>query len=238
MSKEGIIQSEARLTTTKFRVIGNSTQMLRVDEEMDSQLNEVQETALLNKITQIIKKHAIDVIIFQDYDKGVISKNVIEKTIEIAGHIPTVVDPKKRNFHFYKNATLFKPNLKELREGINENFEAKETDKLKKAVEGLQLQLNCRYFFTTLSEHGVMISEKTEEGFKHQSIPAHIRNIADVSGAGDTVISLTALCLAQKLPAVQIAQISNMAGGLVCEEVGVVPVDKEKLYKELHKLNN
>ncbi len=238
MTKEGIIQSDNRRTTTKFRVIGNSTQMLRVDEEMDSQLNDKQELALIDRVEELIRKQKIDVVIFQDYDKGVISKSIIEKTIEIAGSIPTVVDPKKRNFHFYKNATLFKPNLKELREGINENFEAKETEKLKKAVEGLQLQLNCHYVFTTLSEHGVMISEKTEEGFKHHSIPAHIRNIADVSGAGDTVISLTALCLAQDLPAEQIAYISNMAGGLVCEEVGVVPVNKEKLFKELNKLDN
>lgn len=235
MSKEGIVQSNNRITTTKFRVIGNSTQMLRVDEEIDHNLSENEEVLLLEKVKDLINTQSIDVIVFQDYDKGVISKNIIEKTIEIAGEIPTVVDPKKRNFHSYKNATLFKPNLKELREGINDYFEANETDKLQKAVEEMQTKLNCPYFFTTLSEYGVMISEKTGNGFRHHSIPAHIRNIADVSGAGDTVISLTALCLSQKLSAEQIAYISNMAGGLVCEEVGVVPVDKEKLYKELTK---
>lgn len=235
MSKEGIVQSNGRITTTKFRVIGNATQMLRVDEEIDENLSDQEEALLLQRIKQLIEKRKINVIIFQDYDKGVISKNIIEKTIEFAGNIPTVVDPKKRNFHDYKNATLFKPNLKELREGMNNYFEANETDKLQKAVEDMQTALNCSYFFTTLSEHGVMITEKTKEGFNHYSIAAHIRNISDVSGAGDTVISLTALCLAQKLPAEQIAKISNMAGGLVCEEVGVVPVNKDKLYKELTK---
>lgn len=238
MTEEGIVQSENRITTTKFRVIGNSTQMLRVDEEIDEQLKAEDENLLLNRIQYILKKHKINVIIFQDYDKGVIGKNLIEKIIHLAGDIPTVVDPKKRNFHFYKNATLFKPNLKELREGINEYFDAKETIKLKKAVEQMQASLNCPYFFTTLSEHGVMISEKTNEAFKHTSIPAHIRNIADVSGAGDTVISLASLCLAQKLSADQLAIISNMAGGLVCEEVGVVPINKEKLFKELNKLKD
>jgi len=235
MTDIGIVQSNNRITTTKFRVIGNSTQMLRVDEEIDDQLQQEDETQLLEKIEFLIKNYHIDVIIFQDYDKGVIGKNLIEKTIKLAGKIPTVVDPKKKNFHFYKNATLFKPNLKELREGINEYFDANESEKLIKAVEEMQTLLNCPYFFTTLSENGVMITEKTTEGFKHTSIPAHIRNIADVSGAGDTVISLTALCLAQNLPAKQLATISNMAGGLVCEEVGVVPINKDKLYHELTK---
>lgn len=237
MSEEGIIQSSERITTTKFRVIGNSTQMLRVDEEMDDELNEQDQIDLINKIKELIASQNIDVIIFQDYDKGVINKNIIEQVVKIAKNIPIVVDPKKRNFHFYKNVTLFKPNLKELREGIHENFEAKETAKLHKAVESLQKELNCPYFFTTLSEDGVLISQINDNHeIKHHHIPAHIRSIADVSGAGDTVISLTALCLAQQLPAETIAAISNLAGGLVCEEVGVAPVDKDKLFKELTKL--
>lgn len=234
MSSVGIIQSKDRITTTKFRVIGNSTQMLRVDEEIDSPLNLNDKNNLLKKVNQILKEESIDVIIFQDYDKGVIDKEVIQKVIHLAGDTPIVVDPKKRNFHHFKNVTLFKPNLKELKEGINEHFEAEDTEKLNAAVENLQTQLNCKFFFTTLSENGVLITQKTKENaFKHHHIPAHIRNIADVSGAGDTVISLTALCLAQKLPAEDIARISNLAGGLVCEEVGVVPINKEKLFNEL-----
>ncbi|MCK5775649.1 MAG: hypothetical protein KAH25_05715, partial [Bacteroidales bacterium] len=190
----------------------------------------------LNKIATIIKKEAIDVIIFQDYDKGVIDEELIEKVISIAGDIPSVVDPKKRNFHHFKNVTLFKPNLKELREGINDYFEANDEMKRHAAVEKMQNDLNCKYFFTTLSEYGVEISQRQEDGgFKHHHIPAHIRHIADVSGAGDTVVSLTALCLAQGLPAEEIAYISNLSGGLVCEEVGVVPVNKKKLLKELNK---
>lgn len=236
ISTEGIIKSPSRITTTKFRVIGNSSQMLRVDEEMDEPLSSAENEILLQTIHKILEHHPIDVIVFQDYDKGVISKYIIEKVLEMAKGIPTVVDPKKRNFHHFKNTTLFKPNLKELREGINENFEANETEKLKKAVEQLQNELNCKYFFTTLSENGVMISQRQISGeIVHQSIPAHIRNISDVSGAGDTVISVAALCLAQNIPAQQLAHISNMAGGLVCEEVGVVPVNKEKLFNELTK---
>lgn len=236
LSNIGILQSESRITTTKFRVIGNSTQMLRVDEEIDHELSLKDQKRFLQKIQEILKQNKIDVIIFQDYDKGVIGKNIIENVIKLAGSIPTVVDPKKRNFHFFKSATLFKPNLKELREGMNEYFDATETEKIQVSVEKMQEKLQCTYFFTTLSEHGVMISQKNETGkIEHQLIPAHIRNISDVSGAGDTVISLTALCLAQKIPAYDLAFISNLAGGLVCEEVGVVPINKEKLFRELTK---
>jgi len=236
MSPQGIIRSADRITTTKFRIIGNSTQLLRVDEEIDTPLNNDDKTLLIDKIANILKNDSIDVIIFQDYDKGVIDKELIEKVVSMAGDIPTVVDPKKRNFHHFKNVTLFKPNLKELREGINDTFEANDAPKRQAAVEKMQLDLNCKYFFTTLSEYGVEISQRKENGeFKHHHIPAHIRHIADVSGAGDTVISLTALCLAQGLSAEEIAYISNLSGGLVCEELGVVPVNKEKLLKELYK---
>jgi len=236
MTAEGIIKSSSRITTTKFRIIGNSSQMLRVDEEMDSPLSKKDQNDLIERIKSIIQSNSIDVIVFQDYDKGVISKDLIEKVIKMADGIPTVVDPKKRNFHFFKNTTLFKPNLKELREGIDDQFNATDTEKLTAAVEKMQKQLNCKYFFTTLSEHGVMISQRNDHGyFNHHHIPAHIRNISDVSGAGDTVISVTALCLTQNLAAADIAKISNLAGGLVCEEVGVVPINKEKLYQELIK---
>ncbi len=236
MSSKGIVQSEDRITTTKFRIIGNATQMLRVDEEIDTALSNKDETLLLENIQYIIANNSIDVIIFQDYDKGVIGKNLIGKIVALAGDIPTVVDPKKRNFHDYNNVSLFKPNLKELREGINEDFEATNQEKLHQAIEEMQDKIECKYFFTTLSEHGVVISEKkNKDTFVHHHIPAQKRNIADVSGAGDTVISIAALCLAQGLPAVEIAGLSNMAGGLVCEEVGVVPINKEKLFKELSK---
>lgn len=236
MTAEGIIKSPTRITTTKFRIIGNSSQMLRVDEEIDIPLSKKDQTELINRIKSIIENKSIDVIVFQDYDKGVISKEIIEQVIKLAKGIPTVVDPKKRNFHHFKNTTLFKPNLKELREGIDDQFNATETEKLTQAVEKLQKQLDCKYFFTTLSEHGVMISQRNDHGyFNHHRIPAHIRNISDVSGAGDTVISVTALCLTQDLSAQEIAKISNLAGGLVCEEVGVVPIDKDKLFLELTK---
>ncbi len=167
------------------------------------------------------------------------SHEVIQAVIAMAGDIPIAVDPKYKNFHAYGGCTLFKPNLKELREGakvhdfkLDKNFE-----QLKYTVKELMQNMQCKYIFTTLSEHGVLMSEQKTGGTEivHQHIPAHVRHIADVSGAGDTVISLTALCLASDLSAYETAYLSNLAGGLVCESPGVMPIDKALLEQELQK---
>ena len=237
ISTVGIIQSKNRITTTKFRVIGNNAQMLRVDEEMVDDLLDEDQELLFEKIQEIITNDKIDVIIFQDYDKGVISKQIIEKTKALVkGKIPIAVDPKRRNFFNYTEVDLFKPNLKELQEATNSRFEKKDFNQLKLEVEKLQTQLEASYIFTTLSEQGVFISELNNLGFHSELIPAHLRSITDVSGAGDTVISVAALCLALKTDKRTLAELSNLAGGLVCEELGVIPVNKEKLFKETIKI--
>ena len=145
---------------------------------------------------------------------------------------PVVVDPKKKNFLHYKNVTLFKPNLKEIKEGLNISFDANNQAELDKAIDKLQEKINASIVLNTLSEKGVY----ARWGKESQIIPAHLRNISDVSGAGDTVISVAALCLALNLDVPDIAAISNLAGGLVCEEVGVVPVDSKRLQSEVVKL--
>lgn len=236
ITSEGIIQSQNRITSTKFRVIGNNAQMLRVDEEMLDDLNEQEQFDLNTKIKEIISKNKIDVIVFQDYDKGVISKIIIEKTKELNNNIPIAVDPKKKNFFHYTDIDLFKPNLKELQEATNSQFEKKDFIRLKEEVEKLQKKLNSKNIFTTLSEQGVYISESKDGAYLSELIPAHRRSITDVSGAGDTVISVAALCLALKTDKKLLAELSNLAGGLVCEELGVFPVNKEKLLKEAIKI--
>ena len=233
---EGIIKSKNRITTTKFRIIGNNTQMLRVDEETESDLDINDLSELLKRIDSILENNKINVIVFQDYDKGVLNYEVITKIIDLANKfdIPIVADPKKKNFTTYKNLTLFKPNLKELKEGLNIDFELSEIKNLEDAIRQLHKNQNIDIVLATLSEAGIFISYKDENNnFKNKHIPAHIRSIADVSGAGDTVIGLASLCLASNLPYPEIARISNLAGGLVCEEVGVVPINKEKLFDEL-----
>jgi rfaE bifunctional protein kinase chain/domain len=234
---QGIVYSKSRVTTTKFRVIGNNAQMLRVDEETEQNLNKEDEAALVERIEQIIKRNKVDVVIFQDYDKGVISKMIIEKTKHIIQNkIPIAVDPKKKNFFDYTAVDLFKPNLKELQEATNSQFKKEDHKSLRREVKKLQNQLKSKYLFTTLSELGVFISEKKEKSFDSLLIPAHPRSIADVSGAGDTVISVASLCLALETSKKTLAEVSNLAGGLVCEELGVIPIDKQKLLKETIKI--
>lgn len=238
MDTSGIVKSSSRITTTKFRVIGNKVQMLRVDEEDDNLLSQDDSTAFIDRFSAIISENKIDVIIFQDYDKGVITKELIQHVVSIANekNIPVAVDPKKKNFIHYKHVTLFKPNLKELKEGLNIEFDARNKNKLKEAVSSLKSTLDARMVLLTLSEDGVFIDYENNGESNKTHLPSHVRNISDVSGAGDTVISVASLCLAKKVDPDILAAISNLAGGLVCEKVGVVPVEKQVLLTETFKL--
>lgn len=234
MVPDGLVQSADRPTTVKTRIIGNNHQMLRVDEEWLIDISAAERKQLLGRIESFIQHNDIDVIIFEDYDKGVISKTLIEQVVKWsnAKHIPVAVDPKKRNFNHYKNVTLFKPNLKELREGMKLDLDKDHLEDVEKAVSKLAGDHKIENILLTLSEKGVMIN--TVKDSIH--LPAHVRTIADVSGAGDTVISVAALCLAAKTSSKLLAGLSNLAGGLVCEHVGVVPVDKKELLKEAKRL--
>ncbi|MBP7497517.1 MAG: hypothetical protein KA792_07645 [Bacteroidales bacterium] len=239
MEKTGIILSKKRITTVKFRVIGNNTQLLRVDEEIDKPLDKTDSTKLLNKILNIISKKNIAAVIFQDYDKGVINPHLINTVIKKTKslNIPVTVDPKKHNFLCYKNVTLFKPNLKEFKEGLNIKLDIKNQKELKETLLNLHKTRNIDILLLTLSSEGLIISKKDKQHqFYH--IKGEKRNIADVSGAGDTVISVATVCLAAGLDLFSIGLISNLAGGLVCEQVGVVPVNKEKLKFEINSFKN
>ncbi len=237
MDTKGIVFSSNRPTTIKTRIIGNKTQMLRIDEETDVNISLSEEKVFVAKIEEIINTEKINAIIFQDYDKGVITEGVITKIIEIAKrkNIPVTVDPKKRNFTAYKNVDLFKPNLKELKEGLKIDFDNVDKDVLVEASLLLHYKQKIDKVFITLSERGVFMMDFTKKETEVTMLPACLRKISDVSGAGDTVISLATLCLALGLDSQTIANISNFAGGLVCESVGVVPIDKNKLLSELLK---
>lgn len=230
LTAEGIIESPQRLTTSKTRVIGNHQHLLRLDHEITSFLDNPLEEMLLTNIGKLFKTHAFDAVIFQDYDKGVLTENIIEKTVSLASEkgIPTLVDPKKRSFNNYKNVTLFKPNFKELTEGLNISFRKDDHEKLMSAAQKLHKEYQIRNVLVTLSEKGVFVSD----GKKYKVIPAVERDITDVSGAGDTVIGIAALCLAGSMDIFTTAELSNLAGGIVCEKVGVVPITQELFLKE------
>jgi rfaE bifunctional protein kinase chain/domain len=234
ISTDGLVKSMVRKTTVKTRVISNKQQLLRIDSESTFSLLESEEIKLNNTIQNIINQ-GIDGIIFEDYNKGVLTDSVIQNTIKIAKEkdIPTAVDPKKENFLSYKGVSLFKPNLKELKEGLNLNFDFNSNkDLFEKGIEVLEEKLQNEISFVTLSENGVFIKNQTEKYY----VPAHMRSISDVSGAGDTVIAVATLCLISGASTKQIAQISNLAGGLVCEKSGVVSISKNDLLKEVSEL--
>ena len=229
---EGIVSSNDRVTTIKHRIISNAHHMLRVDQEDDKVTNTAELNLLKTRIDSLLDK--AHVIIFEDYDKGVLSEELIKYVTDKANAkgIPTVVDPKKRNFLQYKNCSLFKPNRKELKEGIKTDSNLNDSKQLEQTVEQLMDLLSCESVLITLSEKGVYWTNKDE----HLHIPAHHREIADVSGAGDTVISVAALCAAAHTKPAILAALSNLSGGLVCEQVGVVPIDKKILQVEAEKL--
>jgi D-glycero-beta-D-manno-heptose-7-phosphate kinase len=227
---EAIIQSNDRITTVKTRIISGSQQLLRIDNETEEYLPESLQDELFQRFTSLFENHKIDAIVFQDYDKGVITPDLIDKITHFAlqNKKPVLVDPKKRNFRHYKRATLFKPNFKELIEGLNIQVDKGDFDSVYHAAKMLHSEAGFKLIMVTLSEYGILISDDKD----YNVIPAEVRDIADVSGAGDTVISMAALCLATGLTPKQTAALSNLAGGLVCEKVGVVPIEKEALLKE------
>lgn len=234
LSSEGIIAVKNRPTTVKTRVIGHHQQIVRIDAETDQAISTQITAHVFERIEQIVENQHIDAIIFEDYDKGLITEKLIKQTVELAKskQIITVVDPKKRNFLHYKEVTLFKPNLKELREGLKLDVNPREPGELEHAVDLLQKRLSANMVMVTLSELGAYIS--SERGKK--LVPAHIRDIADVSGAGDTVVATAALCLAAGVDEFSTVAIANLAGGLVCEHIGVVPIEKDQLMAEVKQL--
>ncbi|MGB3850578.1 MAG: bifunctional ADP-heptose synthase [Tunicatimonas sp.] len=237
-----VVSSSERTTTVKERVIAGPQQVVRIDDEHDHLLSDSEREALLSAADQALVQ--ADVVIFQDYDKGVLSEAVIRHITERAQQrgIPVAVDPKKRNFLHYHNASLFKPNLKELRQGLQQERLAlhhetyaplhSEPAAIREAAATLRGLLHHQITLITRSEKGVFIDTDTDEA---HFMPAHVRQIADVSGAGDTVISIAALCLASAAPLPTLAALANLGGGIVCEYTGVVPISRDRLLTEANE---
>ena len=235
LSTRGLLQIEDRPTTVKTRIMAGTQQMLRVDSEVTSDLSAYNQRVFMQRLQAFLREIKADVLIFQDYNKGVLSLEMIQNVMKEAQNrqIPTTVDPKHKHFLDYQHATLFKPNLKEIREAVD--FEVKpELKSLERAAKFLRNKLNNRLTMITLSEKGLFLSSDTEGS---QIYPIQPRQIADVSGAGDTVISVASLCLAAGTDERTLALLSNLAGSQVCELAGVVPVNKAQLKREFEALN-
>lgn len=231
-----ILQLNSRPTTVKTRIIGNKQHLLRVDSEVNEYLNEFDEKKFLDHILPSVTSQ-FDAVIFQDYNKGLLTTKIIEELILRCKqeNIYTTVDPKLKNFYCYRGVTLFKPNLKELKEGTGLVFNyPSERQIFEKAILHVNKKINNSLTFITLSEYGVAITDHSSVEY----IDAHLRTIADVSGAGDTVIAVATLCLCSGCSIKEIAQISNVAGGIVCEKSGVVSITCSELIEEIEKLFN
>ncbi|HEY4338177.1 MAG TPA: PfkB family carbohydrate kinase [Puia sp.] len=229
-----LLTSAERITTSKARVMGRNQQMLRLDSETTADLPAGTEDELLGELRRYLEMERPQVVIFEDYNKGVLTHRVIREAVALCQRhgVVTAVDPKRKNFFSYEGVTIFKPNLKEVREGLNLLLEDVRLETLRDIHEQLKGKLQHEISFITLSEKGVFV-QRDEEG---KVIPSHLRNIADVSGAGDTVIAVASLVYAATQDVRLMAEVANIAGGLVCEEVGTAAIDKVRLLEECKRL--
>lgn len=225
-----ILSFKGRDTTNKIRIIGRNQQMMRLDAEHTDDLESAEEEKLLARVEKYIVENKPDVIILEDYNKGVLTKTVIERIIDLcnAHNIISAADPKRKNFFSFKNITLFKPNLKEVKESLQILADGVDEPMLSDIHQKLKQRMDHKISLITLSEHGIFY--ESENGSK--IIPSHIRNVADVSGAGDTVIAVAALIYSATKDILLTAEIANIAGGLVCEVVGTAAIDKQQLADE------
>ena len=228
MPNKGIIRSQNRVTTTKLRITSGLQHLIRVDNEDVHPLIDLDQKSLLHHIRNLLDE--CDLVIFEDYDKGTINPEVIEQTIKLAKdkNIPIAVDPKRRNFTKYQGVSLFKVNVADLQDGLDIEFDALDESQLANAAKQLKESVAADNYFITLSKNGIFYDSGKESG----KLRSHPRQIVEVLGAGDTVISIAGLCLTLGLPLEFIAELANIGGGMVCEMPGVVPIDKEKLFKE------
>jgi rfaE bifunctional protein kinase chain/domain len=225
-----LMQNDQRITTTKTRIISRNQHILRLDHEITDDLSSDLDEKFINHVAQFIEQVQPHVLIFEDYNKGVITESVIKRVIELckSKNILTAVDPKKKNFFAYQGVDIFKPNLKEVREALLIHSEEVSLLGMENIHQLLKTKLNHEISFITLSEKGVFFQDQNASAL----LPTHVRKIADVSGAGDTVIAVASLVYAITKDPRLMAQMANLAGGLVCEEVGTVSINKERLLKE------
>jgi len=225
-----IVESADRISTNKTRIISRNQQMMRLDSETTRDLSPADETRLLEHLEQYLAEEKPAMVIFEDYNKGILTEKVIRESVTLCKKqgVFTAVDPKRKNFFSYAGVDIFKPNLIEVKQGLNLLIDEINLDTMKDIHIKLQEKLHHSISFVTLSEKGVFF----ESANQAEIIPSHRRNIADVSGAGDTVIAVASLVYASTRDVKLMAQVANIAGGLVCEEVGTVAIDKKKLLRE------
>jgi rfaE bifunctional protein kinase chain/domain len=226
VNPEGVVKISNRPTTVKTRILGDSQHIARVDRELNTYLNRNEENQISQKILEVIKN--VDAIILEDYNKGVLTEKIISTIIERANELGKIitVDPKFKNFLKYQNVTLFKPNIKETEEALA--IKISDDRDLSEAGKALIKKLQANSVLITRGAQGMSLFEANGE---ETHVESKVRKVADVSGAGDTVISTLTAALTAGCTYQEAATIANFAAGIVCEYVGIVPVERDKLYK-------
>lgn len=229
ISTHAIMIDPSRPTTLKTRVIDGNKHLLRIDRESTRDLQENLARAFIGTIETTLNQTAIHVIAIQDYNKGLLTDYTIPKVLELGKKygIPIVVDPKYNHFFSYKNVEVVKPNIIEIENALNREISVEELLQ-SQHLDIVRSHLKCACLMVTLSESGIVYN--TTQGTVY--FPAFPRDIRDVSGAGDTVLCIIACLTAAGCHYNDIAIWSNLAGGLVCEESGVQPVDPIRLRQE------
>ncbi|CAN5401728.1 D-glycero-beta-D-manno-heptose-7-phosphate kinase [soil metagenome] len=228
---KGIIKESDRKTSCKTRVIADAHHLIRLDSETKKDITKDSENKILELLNE--NKNEIEVLILQDYNKGVLTKNLIKKIIEFANksEIKVLTDPKFENFFEYKSVFLFKPNKKEFEDAAGRKF--RNMDDLISSAHSLMKKIGCKNLLLTLGEHGMMIFENKNGKITEHSVKTKARKVSDVSGAGDTVISTMAVSIAGGAKIKDAAVLANQAAGIVVEESGIVPIQKEKLIEAM-----
>lgn len=216
-----LVKDKSRPTIEKTRVIAVSQQLLRIDRENRNPLNETVERKIIDQIKEI--KDEVDGFIVSDYGKGVVNKNIMEY-IKSLGK-PVFVDPKPSNFYLYKDITIMTPNRKEAYESIK----AEKNTPVEEVGKTIMKQLNLKQLLITLGADGMALFEEE----KVIKIPAKARKVFDVTGAGDTVISVLALAKLSGGTWEESATIANYAAGYVVGEIGTATVDQETLVETI-----
>jgi len=227
ISTKFVFTDSSRPTTVKSRIISKDHQIVRLDREVSDDFSEKSNNIITKSLSSCISK--FDAIIMQDYNKGLLNFFTIPKLIDMAkgADVPVYVDPKHKNFDLYNGVRLFKPNISEFR-----NF-LPEMAQFEKESFSFQRDIKSAILMITKGADGASLFCNNE----HFSIPTKAQNVHDVSGAGDTVISV--FCLSDICGAYpkESAYLSNFAAGRVCEEVGVVPISLSMLNEISNYIN-
>lgn len=228
----GLMPDKSRPTTVKTRVIADGQHIVRADREVKAVVGQDVQKRLLLELEQRMPE--LDAIILQDYNKGVFSPELIAPLVALANDhgVETYVDPKFENFYAFKGVTLFKPNRKETEDALRMPLVSSE-DKMA-AAEALLTKLSSQFVVLTLGSEGMLLAGRD---LPPALISTRAIQVADVSGAGDTVIATLAAMRAAGATVQEAVELANYAAGIVCGQVGTVPIHRNELASTLLNLH-